>query len=65
MLIESEDLLEYLRKNHPDKMLLDDADGFTRGKLAGAVETILEVESYIEHLNDEETNEEALDEPRY
>ena len=47
-MIDVEDLLKRLKENHPDKMLLDDGDGFTRGKCAGHIELILEIESIIE-----------------
>jgi len=61
MITSIEDLLTELRKNHPDKMLLDDFDTFTRGKLAGHIEVIEEIEMFIQP-----EQEEADDgEPRY
>jgi len=61
MITSIEDLLTELRRNHPDKMLLDDFDKFTRGKLAGHIEVIEEIEMLIQP-----EQEEADDgEPRY
>jgi hypothetical protein len=46
MVVELDDIIRLLKKENPDKMLLDDIDTFTRGKLAGAIEIILRLESY-------------------
>jgi len=61
MITSIEDLLTELRKNHPDKMLLDDIPAFDRGKLSGHIEIILEIEQLIQP-----EHEEADDgDPRY
>ncbi len=46
-----EEILERLKESHPDKMVLDDGDGFTRGRLVGHIDIILEIEAM---LNEEE-----------
>jgi len=54
MMVSIEELIEELKRNHPDKMLLDDFDTFTRGKLAGAIELILEIEAILDSEEEEE-----------
>jgi len=43
-----EDLIDYIKGLYPDEMVLDKIDEFTRGKLAGKIELIKEIEAFIE-----------------
>ncbi len=49
-----EEMLVELKANHPDKMLLEDGDAFERGKIAGHIENILEIEAMLEREEEEE-----------
>lgn len=49
-----EDVLDILKSRYPDKMLLDNFDDFNRGKLAGHIEIILEIESIIKKDDDDD-----------
>ncbi len=51
------ELLDKLKENHPDKMLIDDFDCFTRGKLAGHIEIIEEIEFILFNVEEEEDGE--------
>jgi len=59
MITNIEDLIEELKKQYPDKMLLDDFPCFQRGKEAGHIEVIELIESLIapETTQEDESNE--------
>lgn len=54
MIVDLESIIEDLYKSHPDKMLLDECSDFQRGKLAGHIEVILELEAMLK--GEEEDN---------
>jgi len=57
------EVIDEMRKRYPDKMLIDDFTAFERGKLAGHIEIIEEIEMLIAP---EPEHEEADDgDPRY
>lgn len=49
-----DDILDILKNRYPDKMLLDNFSEFERGKLAGHIEIILEIEALIKKDNDDD-----------
>ena len=51
------ELYEHLKETHPDKMLLDDIDNFTRGKLAGHIEVVLEIEELLFRKDEEDAED--------
>lgn len=57
-----EEVLEELKIRHPDKMLVDDFPTFQRGKEAGYIEIIMEIEAMLnqdEHEDEEEDDEDG------
>lgn len=55
-----EEYIERLKLDNPDKMLLDNGDAFLRGKLAGKVELIEEMEAMSTQPEDEEELEDGI-----
>lgn len=61
MILSAEDLIEQAKELHPDKMILDDCPDFLRGKLAGKVELILELEEILNKVQEQEEEEDMDD----
>ena len=57
MYADIDSVLDKLKKSYPDKMLLDNFSEFERGKLAGHIEVILEIEQMLKQ-DDEELEDE-------
>ena len=57
VMIDIDTLVKKLYSNHPDKMILDDMDDFTRGRLVGHIEIIMEIEAIAEEGDIDETRE--------